>query len=196
MARRSGPPRAYSDYGLLITRTDPNVPKHKGLTMFFLDMRSRALRCGRSSRPTACRNSTRSFHRRRHPGQPAPRRGGDGWKFADDADERAHVDRLKASSAFAELFELGPDLNIDGRPALDDPATVGWRASGEASGPSHQLPAISSLSRGEPPGRKTRSQAGGGTMMQEIAIYAMDLEGAAGAWTAAIGNRAAASFRL
>src|SRR6202171_2718772 len=30
----------YSDYGLLITRTDPNVPKHKGLTMFFLDMKS------------------------------------------------------------------------------------------------------------------------------------------------------------
>src|SRR6202163_4827920 len=31
----------YSDYGLLITRTDPNVPKHKGLTMFFLDMKSK-----------------------------------------------------------------------------------------------------------------------------------------------------------
>jgi len=30
----------YSDYGILITRTDPNVPKHKGLTMFFLDMKS------------------------------------------------------------------------------------------------------------------------------------------------------------
>src|SRR5580704_9585271 len=30
----------YSDYGLLITRTDPNVPKHKGLTMFFLSMKS------------------------------------------------------------------------------------------------------------------------------------------------------------
>ena len=30
----------YSDYGLLIARTDPNVPKHKGLTMFFLDMKS------------------------------------------------------------------------------------------------------------------------------------------------------------
>ncbi|MBN9003766.1 MAG: acyl-CoA dehydrogenase family protein, partial [Rhizobiales bacterium] len=26
----------YADWGLLITRTDPNVPKHKGLTMFFL----------------------------------------------------------------------------------------------------------------------------------------------------------------
>src|SRR2546426_12426875 len=30
----------YSDYGILLTRTDPNVPKHKGLTMFFLDMQA------------------------------------------------------------------------------------------------------------------------------------------------------------
>ena len=30
----------YSDFGILITRTDPSVAKHKGLTMFFLDMRS------------------------------------------------------------------------------------------------------------------------------------------------------------
>jgi alkylation response protein AidB-like acyl-CoA dehydrogenase len=28
----------YSDFGLIIVRTDPNVPKHKGLTMFWLDM--------------------------------------------------------------------------------------------------------------------------------------------------------------
>src|SRR6202045_4182389 len=30
----------YSDYGILLTRTDPTVPKHKGLTMLFLDMKS------------------------------------------------------------------------------------------------------------------------------------------------------------
>ncbi len=28
----------YSDYGLIITRTDPHQPKHKGLTMFFVRM--------------------------------------------------------------------------------------------------------------------------------------------------------------
>jgi alkylation response protein AidB-like acyl-CoA dehydrogenase len=30
----------YSDYGLLLARTDINVPKHAGLTMFWIDMRT------------------------------------------------------------------------------------------------------------------------------------------------------------
>jgi alkylation response protein AidB-like acyl-CoA dehydrogenase len=30
----------YSDFGLLLVRTDPHVPKHKGLTMFWVDMKS------------------------------------------------------------------------------------------------------------------------------------------------------------
>ncbi|KCZ54057.1 acyl-CoA dehydrogenase [Hyphomonas beringensis] len=29
----------YSDYGILLTRTDPSVAKHKGLTMFIVDMK-------------------------------------------------------------------------------------------------------------------------------------------------------------
>ncbi|KCZ84158.1 acyl-CoA dehydrogenase [Hyphomonas adhaerens MHS-3] len=29
----------YSDYGILLVRTDPKVPKHKGLTMFIVDMK-------------------------------------------------------------------------------------------------------------------------------------------------------------
>ena len=30
----------YSDYGIVLTRTDPNTQKHKGLTMFYLSMKS------------------------------------------------------------------------------------------------------------------------------------------------------------
>ena len=33
----------YSDWGMLVMRTDPDVPKHKGLTMFFLDMKSKGV---------------------------------------------------------------------------------------------------------------------------------------------------------
>ncbi len=33
----------YSDYGILIVRTDPDVPKHKGLTMFWVDMKDKAI---------------------------------------------------------------------------------------------------------------------------------------------------------
>jgi alkylation response protein AidB-like acyl-CoA dehydrogenase len=29
-----------SDYGIIVTRTDPNVPKHKGLTMFIVNMKA------------------------------------------------------------------------------------------------------------------------------------------------------------
>lgn len=30
----------FSDFGLLLVRTDPNVPKHKGMTMFWIDMKA------------------------------------------------------------------------------------------------------------------------------------------------------------
>ncbi len=30
----------HSDYGVIVARTDPNVPKHKGLTYFWVDMRA------------------------------------------------------------------------------------------------------------------------------------------------------------
>ncbi|WP_373490339.1 acyl-CoA dehydrogenase family protein [Parasphingorhabdus sp.] len=33
----------YSDYGILLVRTDPHVPKHKGLTMFIVDMKQQGV---------------------------------------------------------------------------------------------------------------------------------------------------------
>ena len=88
----------YSDYGLLITRTDPNVPKHKGLTMFFLDMKSK----GVEVRPIKQANGMQEFNEVYFtdvviPGQPAARRRRRRLeRVADHADERAHVDRLAA----------------------------------------------------------------------------------------------------
>ena len=49
----------FSDWGILVTRTDPTLPKHKGLTFFFLDMQSPGVEVRRSSRSPAARGSTR-----------------------------------------------------------------------------------------------------------------------------------------
>ena len=46
-----------ADYGILVTRSDPKAPKHKGLTFFFLDMKSPGHRGrGGSSRSPGSRN--------------------------------------------------------------------------------------------------------------------------------------------
>ena len=35
----------FCDYGVIVTRSDPSLPKHKGLTYFFLDMKSPGVEC-------------------------------------------------------------------------------------------------------------------------------------------------------
>ena len=49
----------YSDFGMLVTRSDPNVPKHAGLTASLSTCTCPAWRCGRSTRCPGRRTSTR-----------------------------------------------------------------------------------------------------------------------------------------
>lgn len=48
----------YSDYGILLVRTDPTVPKHKGLTMFIVDMKQQ----GVEARPIHQASGGREFN--------------------------------------------------------------------------------------------------------------------------------------
>ena len=95
-ARRCGRrTRSSPSYGLLLARTDPDVPKHKGLTMFVVPMDAERrdhprpapdLRRGRVQRGLLRRRAPGAGRRRR----PGRRRLGHG---ADDADVRAPDDR-------------------------------------------------------------------------------------------------------
>jgi acyl-CoA dehydrogenase len=175
-----------SEFGLLITRTDPSVPKHKGLTMFFLDMRSP----GVEVRPIKQANGQSEFNEvyftdvRIPDGQ---RLGavGQGWEVSLTTlmNERLSIGS-GMSLGFPELFAFCLEAEIDGRPAVDDSAvrsrlaTYAVRQSGlKYTG----MRAITALSKGQTPGPENSiGKLVAGTAMQELAMFALDLQGAAG----------------
>ena len=114
----------YSDYGLLITRTDPNVPKHKGLTMFFLDMKSK----GVEVRPIKQANGMQEFNEVYFTDVVIPdsqRLGavGDGWNVSLTTlmNERMSIGS-RLATGFPEMFEFCSNLMTDDGLAIDDRA--------------------------------------------------------------------------
>ena len=73
----------YSDYGILLVRTDPTVPKHKGLTMFIVNMKQE----GVEARPIHQASGGREFNEVyftdvRIPDSDRLGEVGEGWKVA------------------------------------------------------------------------------------------------------------------
>src|SRR5260221_9248868 len=175
----------YSDYGLLITRTDPNVPKHKGLTMFFLDMKS----AGVEVRPIKQASGQSDFNEVYFTDVKIPdsqRLGAvnDGWNVSLTTlmNERMSIG-AGVFTGFPELFEFCNSLMLDDGPAIEDrnvrSKLANWAV--KASGLKYtSMRAISALSKGDRPGPENSiGKLVAGSMVQEVAMYALDLEGAA-----------------
>ena len=179
----------YSDMAILITRTDPTVPKHKGLTMFFLSMKSPGIEI----RPIKQANGQSGFNEVyftdvRIPDAQRLGAVGDGWKVSLTTlmNERLSIGS-GMSTGFPELFDLCCRLETANGLAVDDPAvrsklatwairTTGLKYTG--------FRALSALSRGETPGPENSiGKLVAGPTMQEIAIFAEDLQGQAGVLT-------------
>src|ERR1700735_4696477 len=171
----------YSDYGILLTRTDPNVPKHKGLTMFFLDMKSK----GVEVRPIKQASGQSDFTEVKIPDSQRLGEVNDGWNVSLTTlmNERSAIG-AGVSTGFPELFEFCSNLMLEDGPAIDDPAVrsklANWAV--KASGLKYtSMRAISALSRGERPGPENSiGKLVAGSMVQDVAAYALDLQGAAG----------------
>ena len=179
----------YSDYGILITRTDPTVPKHKGLTMFFLDMKS----AGVEVKPIKQANGHQEFNEVYFTDVTIPdaqRLGavGDGWNVSLTTlmNERMSIG-ARVSTGFPEIFAFCSDLVTENGPALDDRAVrsklANWAVRN--SGLKYtSYRSISALSRGERPGPENSiGKLVSGSMLQDIAMFAADLQGAAGVLT-------------
>lgn len=173
----------YCDYGIVLVRTDPTVPKHKGLTMFWVDMKS----AGVEVRPIKQMSGDANFNEvfftnvRVNDNQ---RLGqvGDGWKVALTTlmNERLAVGGSQGNADVAELIKLARETEIDGKPAITNGAVreriADWYV--QAQGLKFtRLRTLSALSKGETPGPESSiSKIIAAKKMQDLGSFGMDLQ--------------------
>ncbi len=180
----------FSDYAILVLRTDPNVPKHKGLTYFFLDMKSPGIEV----KPIKQISGDSGFNEVYFTDvrvSDAQRLGavGQGWQVALTTlmNERAAIGAGGGGAGFRQLFDLATRVQIDDRPAIEDRSVraklanwyvqeAGLRYTGYRS--------LTALSRGELPGPENSiGKYVGAAKGQDMASFAMDLLAMSGAIT-------------
>ncbi|MCB1646419.1 MAG: acyl-CoA dehydrogenase family protein, partial [Pseudomonadales bacterium] len=113
----------YSDYGILVVRTDPNVPKHQGLSYFFLDMKSPGVEIKPIKQISGASNFNEVYFTDvRIPDSQRLGEVGQGWQVALTTlmNERASIGGGSGGPSFEELMDLARDMNLNDRPALED----------------------------------------------------------------------------
>ncbi|MGB8842734.1 MAG: acyl-CoA dehydrogenase family protein [Aliidongia sp.] len=179
----------YADFGIVVTRTDPTAPKHKGLTFFYLDMKSQGVEVRPIKQISGSSNFNEVFFTDvRIPDRQRLGPVGEGWKVSLTT---LMNERLAASEAprpdFEDIFELARMLELDDEPAIADSAVrrqlALWYV--QAQGLKYtKFRTMTALSRGQTPGPESSiGKVVSAAKRQDIASFGMDLMGMAGALT-------------
>jgi alkylation response protein AidB-like acyl-CoA dehydrogenase len=147
----------YSDFGIVLVRTNPDVPKHKGLTMFWLDMRSH----GVEVRPIHQMSGGREFNEVYFADvrvKDSQRLGpvDDGWRVAlvTLMNERLAVGG-GADVDYSTILRLAREIRTATGPALADPSfrekLADWFVQSEGL-KNTRMRTMTALSRGHAPG--------------------------------------------
>jgi alkylation response protein AidB-like acyl-CoA dehydrogenase len=176
----------HSSHGIVLTRTDAEVPKHKGMTMFFVDMASPGI----TVRPIRQLSGISHFNEVFFDDVFVPddqRLGevGGGWQVALTTLSNERM-TLGASTplGFDELFELVRKPAGAGSAPIDSPGVrerlAEWYA--KVTGLRYGVYRIlASLERGERPGPEVAvGKLVGARTTQDIAAFGLDLLGARG----------------
>lgn len=174
----------YCDFGILIARTDPDLPKHKGLTFFIVDMRAPGVEV-RSIRQISGSASFNEvfFADVRIPDSYRIGAVNDGWSVAM---QTLTFERLSIASAehgqaseIDALVHLAMHIQHEGAPAIRDRSVrdrlAEWYAEGQGLRyTTYRI--LTDISRGAAPGPESSiNKLVKGKRMQDMAAYAMDL---------------------
>ncbi len=172
----------YSDYGIIVLRTDPSAAKHKGLTYFFLDMKSPGIEIKPIKQISGGANFNEVFFNDvRVPDSQRLGAVGQGWQVAITTlmNERAAIGGGGGGVGFSRVFQLAQRVNIDDKPAIEDANVRSKLATWycQESGLKYTgYRSLTALSRGETPGPENSiGKLVGASKMQDMSNFAMDL---------------------
>ncbi len=188
----------YSDWGILVARSDPTVPKHKGLTFFFINMHSPGI----ETRPIRQISGGSNFNEVyftdvRVPDSQRLGAVGDGWAVSITTlmNERLAVGSADGAD-FKDLYALAANIELDGEPAVRNAAVrerlADWYC--QMSGLKYTKARVqSALSRGATAGPENSiTKVVSAKKMQDIGSFGMDLMDMGGIMTdrdGALGNQ-------
>ncbi len=176
----------FSDYGVIVVRSDPNAPKHKGLTYFFLDMKSPGIEVRRIKQVSGVSNFNEVFFTDvRIPDLQRLGDVGNGWRVSITTlmNERLAVGERPAPD-FDEAFSIARNLDLEDGPAIANTAVreklAKWYVEMQGLKLT-RLRTVTALSRGAEPGPEASiTKVVAGRKHQEIANFGMELMDMAG----------------
>lgn len=178
----------YSDWGVLVVRTDPTVPKHQGLTYFFLDMKSPGIEIKPIKQISGGANFNEVYFTDvRVPDAQRLGAVGQGWQVSLTTlmNERASIGAGGGGVNFNSLFELAKKVKLHNKPAIEDSQVraklANWYVQ-EAGLKYTGYRSLTALSKGETPGPENSiGKLVGAPKAQDMASFALDLLEASGA---------------
>jgi alkylation response protein AidB-like acyl-CoA dehydrogenase len=177
----------FADYGIIVTRSDPRAPKHKGLTFFFLGMKSPGIEVRRIRQISGASNFNEVYFTDvRVPDGQRLGAVGQGWGVSITTlmNERLAVGDVRGPD-FDEMLHLARELELEDGPAIRDAAVrerlADWYVRQQGLRWT-KFRTMTALSRGQTPGPEASiGKIVSATKLQEIASFALDLMDMGGA---------------
>jgi acyl-CoA dehydrogenase len=177
----------FCDWGMIVVRTDPNLPKHDGLTYFIVDMHAKGVEIrpikqinGATGFNEVFFNDVRVADTQRVGGI------GEGWKVSITTlmNERVSIGAGTSGGRIRDIFRLANECRRNGKPAIEDGAVRQHLADAFITSKGLQYTSyriLSALSRGATPGPEgSISKAVGAPFGQRLSSFALELQGAMG----------------